>query len=132
MSINKECSDQTAQMGMLIWTYAVHKLNKSLFSVLLIIRFLTLWLILPFHYTVTLVSELADDTWCVMWEKDPYAIDDQPRSRWPSTSVQSDLDVLCSSTYTTIFIDSVSGQWRPWSACANAQADQGLHCPQIA
>ena len=24
--------------------------------------------------------------------------------------------------------DSVSGQWRPWSDCANAQADLGLHC----
>ena len=28
--------------------------------------------------------------------------------------------------------DSVSGQRKPWWACANAQADQGLHCPQIA
>ena len=27
--------------------------------------------------------------------------------------------------------DSVSGQWRPRSACTYAQADQGLHCLQI-
>ena len=31
----------------------------------------------------------------------------------------------------TIVIDCVSGQRRPRSACAFAQADQGLHCPQI-
>ena len=33
---------------------------------------------------------------------------------------------------TTISINSVCGQWRPRSACENAQADQGLRCPQIA
>ena len=42
-------------------------------------------------------------------------------------SVQSDLKILCQSTF-----DSVSGQRRPRSACANAQADLGLRCPQIA
>ena len=31
----------------------------------------------------------------------------------------------------TVSTDSVSGQRRPRSACANAQADLGLHCPQI-
>ena len=41
-----------------------------------------------------------------------------------TAQVQSDLDILCSSTYTTVSIDSVSGQ-------ANAQADQSLRCPQI-
>ena len=29
--------------------------------------------------------------------------------------MQSNLDILCSLTYTTVFIDSVSGQCRPWS-----------------
>ena len=33
---------------------------------------------------------------------------------------------------TTVFIHSVSGQHRPRSACANAQADQGLRCSPIA
>ena len=36
-----------------------------------------------------------------------------------------------STTCTTISIDFVSGQRRPWSACANAQADQGLRCLQL-
>ena len=27
--------------------------------------------------------------------------------------------------------DSVSGQWRPWSDCADAQADLGLRCPHM-
>ena len=27
--------------------------------------------------------------------------------------------------------DSVSGQWRPWSDCADAQSDLGLHCLQM-
>ena len=37
-----------------------------------------------------------------------------------------------SSTYTTVSIYSVRGQEGPKSACANAQADFGLSCPQIA
>ena len=37
----------------------------------------------------------------------------------------SALIILCSSTYTTLSLDSISGQRRPRSACANAQADQG-------
>ena len=27
--------------------------------------------------------------------------------------------------------DSVSGQWRPWSDCADAQSDLGPHCPHM-
>ena len=46
--------------------------------------------------------------------------------------MQSNLSILRLSTYTTLFIDSISGKRRPWSACANAQADLGLRCPQIA
>ena len=46
--------------------------------------------------------------------------------------LQSDLDILCSSTYSTVSIHSVSGQWKPRSACANVQADMGLCCPQSA
>ena len=34
--------------------------------------------------------------------------------------------------YTTVSTDSVSRQWRPRSACTYVQADQGLHCLQIA
>ena len=45
--------------------------------------------------------------------------------------MQSDLDVLCSSAYITVYLNSVSGQQRPGSACANAQADQCLCCRQI-
>ena len=35
--------------------------------------------------------------------------------------VQSDLDIFGSSTYTKVYIDSVCGQWRPWSASTYAQ-----------
>ena len=63
--------------------------------------------------------------------KDPYAICEQRRPRWACASVQSALDSLCSSTYTTIYIDSVSGTCKPRSACANAQADLGLRCPPL-
>ena len=42
------------------------------------------------------------------------------------------LCLLCSSTFIIVSIDSKSGQRRPRSACANAQADLGLRCPQIA
>ena len=27
--------------------------------------------------------------------------------------------------------DSFSGKWRPWSDCADAQADLGIRCPQM-
>ena len=46
--------------------------------------------------------------------------------------MQSDLEILCSLTYTTVTIDSISGQRRPRSACATAQANQGLRCPKTA
>ena len=36
---------------------------------------------------------------------------------------------LCSPfIHSIVFNDSVIGQWRPWSDCANAQADLGLRC----
>ena len=46
-------------------------------------------------------------------------------------SVGPDQRVPCSSICTTVSIDTVSGLRRPRSACAYAQADQGLRCPQI-
>ena len=37
---------------------------------------------------------------------------------------------LCSPfIHSVVSNDSVSGQWRPWSDCADAQADLGLRCP---
>ena len=52
-------------------------------------------------------------------------------SSWAWVSEQSDLGILCLLTYTIGAIDSVRRQWKPRSVCAYAQADQGLHCPQI-
>ena len=63
--------------------------------------------------------------------KGSYVTCEQRRSRSACASVQSDLGILCTSTYTTVSIDSVSGQRRPRSACANAQADLGLRYPRI-
>ena len=34
--------------------------------------------------------------------------------------------------YILVLNNSVSGQWRPWSDCADAQADLGLRCPLYA
>ena len=58
--------------------------------------------------------------------KGPYVICEQWRSRLACSSLQSDLDILSLSTYTTVSIDSIGGQRRPRSASAYAQADQGL------
>ena len=33
--------------------------------------------------------------------------------------------------HSVVFNDSVSGQWRPWSDCADAQADLGLRCSHM-
>ena len=33
--------------------------------------------------------------------------------------------------HSVVSIDCVSGEWRPWSDCADAQADLGLHCPHM-
>ena len=70
--------------------------------------------------------------WCATWEKGLYTIYKQPRSRQTCTFSMSNLDIFCLSIYIIIYIDSVSRQWRPWSACPFAQADLGLHCLQIA
>ena len=42
--------------------------------------------------------------------KCPYTICEQWKSRWPHAFQQSDLDILCLATYTTVSIDTVSGQ----------------------
>ena len=60
------------------------------------------------------------DIWYATWEKWPYAICDHQRSKYAWASEQSYLGILRSSTYTVVHIDSVSGQRRPISACANA------------
>ena len=49
--------------------------------------------------------------WFSTHKKGPNAICKQHRSRSACASMQSDLSILCSSTYTTVSIDSVSGQW---------------------
>ena len=37
---------------------------------------------------------------------------------------------LCSPfIHSIVANESISGLWRPWSDCADAQSDQGLHCP---
>ena len=39
---------------------------------------------------------------------------------------------LCSTfKHSVVPNDSVSGQWRPWSDCANVQSDLGLRCPHM-
>ena len=39
---------------------------------------------------------------------------------------------LCSPfIHSVVSDDFVSGQWRPWSDCADAQADLGLRCPHM-
>ena len=55
---------------------------------------------------------------CAMWEKGPYAICKQRRSKWACAFMLPDLQILCFSTYTMVSIDSVSRQGRPRSACA--------------
>ena len=72
-------------------------------------------------------ASVVDTTWCTTHEKGPYTICGSI-----CASMQSELSVLYSSTYTTVAIDTVSRQWRPRSACAYAQADLGLYCPKIA
>ena len=58
--------------------------------------------------------------WCTTLEKGSDAICEHRMSRLACASMQSHQGILCSSTYTTVSIDSVSGQRRPWSACAIA------------
>ena len=58
---------------------------------------------------------LPDTLWCATWNKGPYVICAQRWSRSGCASEQSDLSILCLSTYTTVAINSVSGQ-RSWPA----------------
>ena len=48
-----------------------------------------------------------------IFRKRPLCQCEQWRSRWACATGQSDLDILCSPTYTTVFSGSVSGQRRP-------------------
>ena len=54
-----------------------------------------------------LIWILTGHVWCAMWEKGPYTICGQHRSS------ATDLSIFCSSTYTTVSINSVSEQQRP-------------------
>ena len=63
---------------------------------------------------------------CNVGKKGPYAICEKQMSRWACASVQSEMDILCLSTYTTVSTDYVRGQWRPYW-----QANQGRCCLQV-
>ena len=75
--------------------------------------------------------------WYATWRKRPYAKCEQWTVKvqmgvrisavWSGHSLFVDI-----STYFVVCTYSVSGQRRPRSACAYAQADQGLRCPQTA
>ena len=90
------------------------------------------WLFEIKEVKITRVNCSSCIIWCTTWEKGTYVICKQRRLSSTCASIQSDLSILCSLTYTTVSIDSVSRQWKPWSACTNVQADLGLHCLQIA
>ena len=53
------------------------------------------------------------------------------QSRSACIFTQSDQAFCYLLIYSTVSINSVSGQWRPWSDCPNGQSDQGLHCPHM-
>ena len=55
----------------------------------------------------------------------------QWKSRSASWDIQSDQDFCYTSLCPTVPSDSTSGQWRPWSDCADAQSDLGLRCPHM-
>ena len=55
----------------------------------------------------------------------------RPRSTSGDTCIQS-IPVLCYSSLCSIVPDySISGQWRSWSNCADAQADLSVRCPHM-
>ena len=54
--------------------------------------------------------------------------------RWFSSSCAraTNQPNICSAfIHSIVSNDSVSGQWRPWSACVDTQADLGLRCPHM-
>ena len=64
-------------------------------------------------------------------KKGLYTINEQRMLKSACASAQSGQSLL-SLSYHTVAINSVSGQRRPWSACAFAQADQEIRCPHKA
>ena len=69
---------------------------------------------------------------CATYEKGLYAICEQQRPRWASTSMQTDQSLLCLSKYSVISIHSVGGLWKPWSDWTHMQAGLSLHCLHMA
>ena len=43
----------------------------------------------------------------------------------------STLGLSSATIHYAVSIGTVSGQWRPWSDCAEAQSDMGLRCPYV-
>ena len=54
-------------------------------------------------------------------------------SLWKRKKKVNAPDIKCFTVfvYSSLSNYPASGQRRPWSDCANAQSDQGLHCPHI-
>ena len=40
-------------------------------------------------------------------------------------------DIRSPLLHSIVSIDTVSGQWKPWSDCADAHSEQGLSCPHM-
>ena len=59
--------------------------------------------------------------------KGPSVTGDQRKSRWVCASMQFDLDILCSSAYTTESFGSVSRQWKPLRGLIKACVVRKLH-----
>ena len=49
----------------------------------------------------------------------------------PHACAKSNPDICSSFIHSVVSSNSVNGQWRPWSDCADAQADLGLRCPYM-
>ena len=80
------------------------------FFFLLLLLFLSPRSVISTYFHLDLLFSF--DAQCVKNALMPYVISEGP-DKCTHSSVQSDLDILCLSTYTTVSTDSVRGQWRP-------------------
>ena len=80
---------------------------------------------------ISLLFRLSSKTllWAASFEKVPANISKMRRFR-SSCACEKYHPGLCSPIkHSVVYNDSISGQWRPWPECANAQADLDLRSP---
>ena len=115
-----EDAHQTAKMRILIWVFVWRTRHK--------VHFMTLYFVSSCLYR--LVFPISADRWTHQAKKCLWACAKCADSHHPAYT-HAHSGISAPLKHSIVSNDFVCGQRRPWSACADAQADLSLPCPHM-